>query len=217
MAVANVLRISIKGALPGGEDWSVNPVYQIGGVSTAEDITSDQATAIAVACAAVVAPAGVLGALSTSTNINGIRVEARRWDGTLAALGEAVKGSPQAGTGGQAHPYQTSAVLSLRTAGLGASGRGRVYWPATGITLGATNLRPNAGAVTPVLSGLKSYLGLLAAAANTITTNDVVLSVWSRKNNSTQPVVNLQMGDIMDTQRRRRDAAIETYQTVAWP
>src|SRR4051812_18833132 len=99
MAIANVLRVSIFGTLPGGEVWSVNPVWQIGGVSTAEDITQLEAQAMATAVAGVAVPAGVSQMLATSCALTGARVEARRWDGTLATQAEALKGTPQLGTG----------------------------------------------------------------------------------------------------------------------
>jgi hypothetical protein len=217
MAVANVIRVSIKGTMPGGELWSINPVFQIGGVSTAEDITTDQANAIALAVDAVTVPTDLRLALATSCAFTGIRVEARRWNGDLAAIGEHVKTTPVVGTGTSQHPYQTSIVLSLRTAGVGGSGRGRAYIPATGLLIATTNLRPSSTAVSTILAAVKSYLSSVAAAVNTVTTNDVVLSVWSRLNESTQPVVALQMGDILDTQRRRRDGTVETYSSTTYP
>lgn len=144
-------------------------------------------------------------------------MEARRWNGDLAALGEAVKATPQGGSGTTAHPFQTSIVLSLRTAAIGASGRGRLYWPATGLAMNSGTLRPAGSAVLAILSGFKTYLTSIGTAIDTVTTEVPFLSVWSRTNATTAPVINIQMGDILDTQRRRRDAAVETYQTVSYP
>lgn len=217
MAASNVIRLSVKGTMPGGEDWSVNPVFQLGGVSTFEDIDAAEAAAIATACAAVSVPGGLLGTMNSGTAVTGVRVEARRWDGSLQALGEAIKGSAQTGTGTAPHPFQTSIVFSLRTVGVGASGRGRVYWPATGLSISLSTLRPSGANVLAALAGVKSYLGLLEAAIDSVTTEVPHLSVWSRKNSSTLPVTQIQAGDILDTQRRRRDATIETYQSVTFP
>lgn len=217
MAVANVIRLSIFGTLPGGEVWSVNPVWQIGGVATAEDITQIEAQTMATACAAVSVPAGVTQIMSTSTMLTGVRVEARRWDGTLAAQAEALKGTPTAGAGAAGNPYQTSLVLSLRTGGIGGSGRGRLYWPCTGLTIQPTTLRPSTTNVTSTLAGMKTYLTSLGTALNASLTNAPVLSVWSRVGASTTPVNNLLMGDVTDVQRRRRDQLVESYQSLAWP
>lgn len=217
MAVANVIRLSILGTLPGGEKWSVNPVWQIGGVSTAEDVTSDEALTMATAAAAAAVPTGLAAIMSSTTFLTGIRLEARRWDGTLAAQAEALKGTAVAGTGPQGNPFQTSLVSSLRTAGVGASGRGRLYWPATGIPIVIAPLRPNSTTMSTTLTAIKTYLTSLTAALTPTLTNAPVLSVWSRTHGSTLPVTSIQCGDVMDVQRRRRDSLIETYNSVAWP
>jgi len=217
MAVANVIRVSIVGSAPGGEVWSVNPVWQIGGVSTAEDITTDEAATMATAVAAIVTPTPLLLAMNPGFRVVSARVEARRWDGTLAAQAEANRVSPGIGTGTAPHPFQTAVVTSLRTAGIGASGRGRLYWPATGMVLDASSNRPAAALVTSTLSGMKTLLTSITAALDVTLTNSPVLSVWSRKNLSTLPVNQIQMGDVLDVQRRRRDQLIETYQSLAMP
>lgn len=217
MPVANVIRVSVIGSAPNGEVWSVNPVWQIGGVSTAEDISSDEAAAMATACGAVVVPTGLTGAMSTGFIASSIRVEARRWDGTLAAQAQVPMSASYAGTGSQVHPYQTSIVASLRTSGVGASGRGRLYWPATGMTLGVGSNRPTSVNVLLVLTGMKTYLTSLGTALDVTLTNSPVLSVWSRKNLSTLPVTQIQMGDVLDVQRRRRDALIESYSNTTFP
>jgi hypothetical protein len=180
MVNSNVLRVSIKGTMPGGEIWSVNPVFQIGGVSTSEPISTDEATAMATAVAALTIPAGLLGTLSSAVNVTGARVEGRTWAGELAALGEAVKASPAGGTGTSPHPFQTSIVISLRTALPGASGRGRIYWPATGLSISLSTLRPSAANVTTAVTAMKTYLTSVAGALNATTDNDCILSVWSR-------------------------------------
>jgi hypothetical protein len=41
--------------------------------------------------------------------------------------------------------------------------------------------------------------------------------VWSRTNASTAPVTSINMGDVCDVQRRRRDALLENYQALAFP
>jgi hypothetical protein len=217
MAVANVLRVSILGAMPSGEVWSINPVWQIGGVSTAEDITPDMANTMAVAVAAVVVPTGLTALMTTSTTVTGARVEARRWDGTLAAQGQAVKAVPTPGTGVGAQPFQTSLVFSLRTGSVGGSGRGRLYWPFTGGSMQPASLRVTSSALTSALSGIKTYLTSIGTALDVTTFNAPVLSVWSRLHSSTIPVNQVQAGDVLDTQRRRRDATIETYSSLTFP
>ena len=43
------------------------------------------------------------------------------------------------------------------------------------------------------------------------------LAVWSRTNASLSAVQTLQVGDVADVQRRRRDALIESYTSLAYP
>jgi len=217
MPNANVIRVSILGAMPNGEVWSVNPVWQIGGVSTTEDVTAEMAQTMATAVAAIVVPTGLQSAIGPGVSVTGCRLEARKWDGTLATQAEAFKASPTVGTGTVSHPFQTSIVASLRTAGIGGSGRGRLYWPGTGVPIQNTLLRPTAATVTSILSGMKTYLTSITAALNVTLFNDPILSVWSRTNSSTLPVNSIQMGDVLDTQRRRRDALIEAVQALSFP
>jgi hypothetical protein len=213
--MAELLRISIIGAMPNGEEWSVNPVFSVGG-DFGVPVTQIQAQTIATAIAAISAGNDLRGLMSTSTNINAIRVEARAVNGTLEAQAEASMVTPQAGMGGtNAHPFQTAMVFSLRTATPGATGRGRMYWPATGATLSVSTLRPSSAYVLTALTAMETYLSAIEAAIE-VTLTGVALAVWSRKMEALRVVTQLQAGDVLDVQRRRRDALIENYQTVAY-
>jgi hypothetical protein len=50
-----------------------------------------------------------------------------------------------------------------------------------------------------------------------VTLDGVGLAVWSRTAASITTVNQIQMGDIVDVQRRRRDQLVETYQSLAFP
>lgn len=213
--MADLLRVSIKGTMPSGEEWSVNPVYYIGS-DFGTPVSSTQANAIAVAIAAVAVPTGLLNIMNSSCFVTGARVEARTLAGALESIGEAVKASPTAGSSSTALPFQSSAVISLRTATAGASGRGRLYWPATGAPLGTGTLRILPATVTSALAGAKTYLSGIQAAID-VTLDGVGLAVWSRKVPELYNVNTIQMGDIVDTQRRRRDQTVETYSALSYP
>lgn len=212
--MAQLLRLSIKGSLPGGEQWSTNPVWTISdfGVST----TPAQIQAVATACAAVSVPTGLTNAMSTSTNVHTVRVEAREADGTLENLAEAVKGSPQAGGSTTGHTYQTAWVLSLRSAQVGGTGRGRLYWPATGAAITTSTLRPSVAQTDLFVAGFKTYLSGLQTAIRTVFAGSSLI-VWSRKTHGMYLVDVLQAGDVLDTQRRRRDQVVEAYSSLAYP
>lgn len=213
--MADLLRVTIKGTMPSGEEWSINPVYSIGG-DLGTPVSSTQANTIAVAIAAVAVPTGLLNVLNSSCQVTGARVEARTVGGTLESLGEAVKASATSGASSTALPFQSSLVISLRTATAGASGRGRAYWPATGAPLGTGTLRLLPATATSALAGAKTYLSGIQAAID-VTLDGVALAVWSRKNSDLYVVNQLQMGDIVDTQRRRRDQTVETYSSLVYP
>jgi hypothetical protein len=127
-----------------------------------------------------------------------------------------VKASPTDGTASVVHPFQTSWVTSLRTTQVGPSGRGRLYWPATGVTLDPDTYRPIAGTVAAALAGVKTYLGGIQTAVR-VTFASSTLTVWSRKLATSNMVTSIQMGDILDVQRRRRDALVESYATLSFP
>lgn len=214
--MADVLRVSIKGGMPNGEEWSVNPVYAVGG-DFGVPVSPTQANTIALAIAAVSVPTGMLAMMNGTTTVTQVRVEARTAAGVLESQAEAVKGSPQVGSGTAPHPFQTSAVISLRTAAAGARGRGRLYWPATGAGIDSSTLRMSVTAHTNFIAAAKTYLSAIQAAID-VTLDGVSLVVWSRLGDgTTNNVTSLQVGNIFDVQRRRRDALVESYLVETWP
>lgn len=214
--MAHLLRVSIKGQMPNGEEWSVNPVYSVGG-DFGTPVSSVQAQAIATAIAAVAVPTGLLATMNSVSLVSSVRVEARTLSGTLESQADANKAVPSPGSGIINHPYQTAVVISLRTGTPGASGRGRLYWPATGMAIDSTTLRVTAANLTSALAGAKTYLSAIDTAIEGTLTG-VSLCVWSRKGTGAlYPVTSMQMGNVFDTQRRRRDTLVETYSNLTYP
>lgn len=213
--MADLLRISINGAMPSGEVWSVNPVYSVGGDFGAP-VSQAQAQTIANAIAAAAVPSTLQGMWSSGTTMTGYRVEARSKTGVLETQAESVRATPIAGNGLNPHPFQTSAVISLRTALPGASGRGRLYWPATALGIDPTSLRISATPVTNTLAAVKTYLSAIQTAID-VTLDGVALVVWSRKNHAITTVNRLELGNVFDVQRRRRDQLIENISATTYP
>jgi len=212
--MADLVRISLTGELPNGEKWSVNPVWGLNDfpVST----TPAQITTIANGIAGLSGTVFPTIFMTPNTRWTGCRVEARTRQGVLENQAEAVRANPTSGTGTASHPFQTSMVVSLRTQAVGASGRGRLYFPATGMVLDADTLRPITTNVNLALGATKSLLTAIDGVVRT-TFNTARLGVWSRKGAVINNVNGLQLGDIMDVQRRRRDALVESYSTLAYP
>ena len=200
--------------MPGGEVWSVNPCYFL--LDEPANVSQTEALAIATAVNAITVPTGLRALMNSQTFFTGTRVEARDRNGLLEAQAEQPRGTNIAGTGVSGHPYQTSAVTSLRSAFPGGQGRGRLYWPATGATLLSSNLRIDPTVVSTALGAIKTYLSDIEAAV-AVSAGPADLAVWSRTGSAFHAVNEIRQGDVADTQRRRRDALAENYNVVAYP
>lgn len=212
--MTGVLKVSLVGRLPNGEVWSVNPVWDL---PTGDfPLTYDEMNAIATAINAIAAPTAVRVLWSSQTQLTGVRLEHRAKTGELLMQFEQQRATPQNGSSATGLPLQISIVSSLRTTGSGAHARGRLYWPGTGATLDTSSLRFTAALVPAFAGGVKTMLSDITTAINA-TSASPILSVWSRSLSSTLPVNRILAGDVPDVQRRRRDAAIETYSAVVFP
>ena len=205
------VRVSIIGTSVGGEVWSINPTID----PTFEFGTTVDQTALDAAADAISAlsPGGaLLGSLSTAFSVTGCRLEVRD-DSTDALIGISVqvRPVPLPGSGVPIRPAQCAIVFSLRTDTPGGSGRGRVYWPniAGSIT---TQLRITPTDQTSYLAGMATYLHAMESAlATAFPTIGFDLAVRSRTTHSTPHVNKIQIGNVIDTQRRRRDKMVEDY------
>lgn len=211
------VRVGIIGSTVGGEVWSINPCFDPTGEwgSTVDQVALDAA---ATAIAALSPGAALLGHLSTTLSIQGARVEVRDDNSdALIGISTAQRATPLSGSGTALMPAQCALVYSLRTNTPGASGRGRIYWPCLGLSL-STNARVGAGNVTSNMAAMKAYLlairDVLATSFPTIGFN---VAVRSKATKTTPHVVRMQLGDVVDTQRRRRDRLAEAYQTTPIP
>jgi hypothetical protein len=210
----SVVKVSVLGTMPGGEVWSVNPNFFL--LDEPADVSAAEALAIATAVDAIAMPSNLRITMNAQTFFTGTRVEARDRNGLLQALGEHTKSTPVAGLGTTPHPYQTSTVTSLRSAFPGAQGRGRLYWPATGVALVGTTLRMDSSLCGLFLTAVKSYLASIQAAV-AASAGPASLTVWSRTGSAFHAVTTMRQGDVLDTQRRRRDALSESYSELSYP
>lgn len=115
-----------------------------------------------------------------------------------------------AGSGeGEMLPFQCATVCTLVTALANRHGRGRFYLP----PLGALVL--DAGRInTASLTGLQAALTDLFDALNTGGLQPVVRN---RTGHISTPVVSARVGNVIDTQRRRRNQLIEVYASIPVP
>lgn len=212
--MASVVRVSILGTMPGGEVWSVNPCFFL--LDEPASVSTAEALAIATAVDAIAVPTGLRAIMNSATSVTGCRVEARDRNGLLEALGEHTRPTATIGTGTQSHPYQTSSVTSLRSGYPGGQGRGRLYWPATGATIVAGTLRMDPTVVGTALTGVRTFLTSIQAAV-AVSAGPNNLAVWSRTGTAFHSVIAVKQGDVLDTQRRRRDALSEAFTELAYP
>lgn len=132
-------------------------------------------------------------------------------DGLLNSQNTYSLSAPNAGTGvASGQPPQSAHVCTLATAQPGRSGRGRIYLPGlAGGQLTVDGMLPDATALT-----LAQRIRAFIVAVNALQP-EIKVQVHSETKQALYAVTQVRVGNIVDTQRRRRDALTETYQTVA--
>jgi hypothetical protein len=159
--------------------------------------------------------------MSSSCTLDGFRVEKRSEAEKVLNVSQGLFSSPSTGSGSATKTPQDSLVLSLRTATPGPTGRGRLYWPALGATLSSafvmTTPTPAQAAadakafLKEVGDAMNAYYASVSAAKT------VVASVRSVKNHTSRDITSIQVGSVLDTQRRRRKSLPESYASVTYP
>lgn len=132
---ANVQRIVFRGTLPGGEVWSTAFWTRINGnTGTAQQVADNIAGLPAFGNLLTAAKA----LMSVQAALTAIDVYQYRNAGTAATGKGTANVANGQGTGSNLHPNTVAAVMTLRTADPSGSGRGRMYWPATGMGMEET-------------------------------------------------------------------------------
>lgn len=204
------IRVTANGGMPGGERWSCSVSFGL----ESPIILVSQPPLDTIAIGSAAAWASFVNGSLMSTQVTLQRVDVRQIDedGTTMAMSASVPTTPAAGTGPVLLPNQCAVVCSLRTGTPGPKGRGRFYLPML-----STNPGPD-GRLFPVVRN--QIADNLAILVNALTTSvDVAFP-----NDQAWPIVAsgavvpanyrvtaLRVGDVYDTQRRRRDALVEAY------
>lgn len=149
---------------------------------------------------------------SVLTNYTGSRLQVIALDGTVAQTSDSlVAGSPGTEVNNTL-PLQVAVVASLRTALGTRRGRGRVFLPAPSSAANTSFGRITSVAQNDFLNAVDQYCQTLVVGANTYRVN--VVSVAGQ---DMQIVDQVRVGDVFDTQRRRRDDLVEIYLSAAVP
>jgi len=108
---------------------------------------------------------------------------------------------------GETLPPQIALAVSLRTALATRAGRGRFYLPPFSVAQMDAGRLP-AATQTDVLDQVNQFYDSLIANSHTPV-------IYHRTAASTTPVTVIAVGDVYDTQRRRRDSYQEAYASAA--
>lgn len=214
------IRVRLNGSLPGGEVWSVNPAFN----ETTDVVTWDQVAgqSAANAIAALAIPTALNDLRSAAGPGVSVRVERRSDSHELLGAAEANWTAGTATSVGARMPPQTAIVLSLRSTTPGSRGRGRLYWPALGAQVDASTLRLSVPTNTAAASAAATYLdGIASALKNALHPTpsliDLDLAVVSPTTGTKTRITRIEVGNILDVQRRRRDRMTEVYASAPMP
>lgn len=206
-------RLILSGTLFQSERWSVGIAYKriFGGAPDAVLEDYDELLDWAQRVRDVKFETGtpgraLLGYIGNIGSLDTVRTEYRE-SGVLLQAAEAT-GVPIPGTGTATRPPQVAVVCSLLTGRPGRSYRGRIYWPATaGPTLGTNGMMAPSLAVT--MAG--QFAEALPQFGERSFGYDLMPGVYSPKLDEFTVVSSVSVGTALDTQRRRRDAFVESY------
>lgn len=108
---------------------------------------------------------------------------------------------------GASLPAQCSLAVSWRTATATRAGRGRMYLPAMAVSVMSAG-KASAGTITAVVAAVKAMTDVLVGDAMTPV-------LYSRSAHTTTEITKFDVGNVIDTQRRRRDKLIEVRTSSA--
>jgi hypothetical protein len=223
----SVKRVTISGTSFGGaEIWSTG--FYMGSVgSDVSNPTQAQADAIRTAWTAFFTSTNA--SIHSNFKTDTVKVAQVLATGktsldnvVYAPYGTAIAGN----SNGSCFPPQVSLAVTLANSGArGLAAKGRMYLPGVALAIG-TNARIADLSVTNMATEFKKFLDAVNAAAS-IGERVILASQGHRVKGSNgkytpvpgtevNAVVNtVRVGNVYDTQRRRRDGLVETYQTAA--
>lgn len=217
MAIAGRNKLLLTGTIAGGEQWSVGFTY---GAATIGEmiVTQEDLNAWAQAASSLINDSALSiwrNALSTAGAFGYAIAQFYDADNVLT-----LQSVPQAigvtGLGTPSKPPQTAIVVSLLTGRPGASYRGRVYIPAMGGGMDNTLKVDTPTDTQDLADQTAEFLSDMANEAAGLGAN-IAPGVYSPTKDVVTPVTGVRVGDVFDTQRRRRNQLTEFYAIADLP
>ena len=110
---------------------------------------------------------------------------------------------------GEMLPFQCATVISLLTASATRHGRGRFYLPPLAVSTLDTG-RTSAAAIAVLDTAWTAFF-------DSLNTDGVTPVVRNRTGHVSTTVTSARVGNVIDTQRRRRNKLVEVYTAIAVP
>lgn len=206
-------RVTLSGTMTGGEVVSMGFAFTAaldgGYVDTQDDLTL-WASDIAGELLLLSSGSALVGVLSNDVVID--QVTTGYYPNTNGPVGlqGVATGDVMTGTGNASLPYPTCLVFTHNTGIPGPSRRGRTYWPL--LNFAVENGKVDAGDLAALAGGFNDIISAIEDAAPGGL--GVRFGVHSRKLALVTPVTSIRVGNVPDTQRRRRDALTEAFASV---
>jgi hypothetical protein len=210
---ANVYKIVMQGSLSSGFDiW--NNVFHFQASEPLEHVVlqdlSDKALA---AWEATLLGAGTNGHFGNSTTVD--KASAVRLDVTNHTVDETISTPPGAsphGSGGVPMPSEVAVCVTLLTALVGRSYRGRTFLGGVAANDGGDDGKLSAGAPLVFANATLAFLQLVQSSfVADFPAVTMVPSVLSVVRGVMTPITSTRCGNVFDVQRRRRNGTPEVY------
>ena len=196
-------RVDFQGTLHGTE------VFQHGHHVVSGDTAFGVASDAAAQWLAILAVSGFSGLFSTGIQWSLVNVSELGNTPANPIVTSAQASISDGGTAaGSSYPNQISAVCSIQTATAGSRARGRMFLPPPATAAGTVPGRLATASVTALADNLEDYFDAMTTAGHSLAVLSGVGGVWTA-----YPAITIRVGDVLDTQRNRRNQLAEVYQS----
>jgi hypothetical protein len=198
---ANTVRNVIRGTLAGGEIFQTS-FMTVGLAPTSEDLAQAYSDSLRDRWLAHLPT--LLNMINSGCAYDGVTIYAYPAGGTAATFTASTDfATPQIGTGNAILPDQVCLVMTLLTGAAGRRNRGRMYLPATGVTMAAGGL-VSATQVATWVTGVESIFSDINGQAP----NMGGVSVVSNVGTTSRLVTSVRSDQRADIQRRRANKQV---------